>query len=127
MKQKKGKSDTSSADVSVSELNLLREKALEAADPDERWVRTNAILDCKSCPSPALLLAVAAKIAFIQGLELLLAMDFASEDVKQPTPEAENTRCWEPFWQCAYDWALKGIPWTPSHGLVTPDVIRCWQ
>lgn len=111
MKHKRGKNETPSADISVAELKLLREKALKAADPEEKWVRTNAVLNCKSCPIPAVLLAAAAKLAFVQGLELLLAMDFASEDIKQPYAKADNTPCWETFWQCAYDSALKGVSW----------------
>ncbi len=118
MGHKKGKSDASPIDRSVAELKALREKALEASDPNEKWARTTALLDLKSCLSPALMLATAAKLAYIQGLDVLLALDFASEDVKQFSRKADNAPCLETLWQSAYDWALAGLSWTPSHLLI---------
>lgn len=114
MKRRKGKNESSQHINAVECLGYLRKEALEVKDPAVKRTKIDEILAFKPPLHPALSIATAVRIAFQHGLDMLLALDFSGDDVKQ-TGATQQSDCFTPFWNLAYQNALNGtlttIPW----------------
>ncbi|BDA44359.1 probable inactive ubiquitin carboxyl-terminal hydrolase 54 at C-terminar half [Coccomyxa sp. Obi] len=105
IKPRKIKAPVSSSDDAVGELDTLRKEAVNENDPKEKLAKIKEISGCTVASSPAFALLMATKLAYSEGIEMLLSMNFETERVKQPFPKGDLTF---PFWQLAWECALRG-------------------
>jgi len=107
MKRRKGKGESPQHVIAVEWLGNLRKEALEVKDPAVKRTKIEEILAFKSPLHPALSITTAVRIAFQHGLDMLLALDFSDDDIKQ-TGATQQRDSITPFWNLAYHNALNG-------------------